>query len=287
MKRFLAVLLAALLVLTAAVVSAEETPYKFLGTVGNQDVTLVCDNVNVDIVEGLPTDVVAALLTRDGAAPVILTVVPSELYVGVSLADLDQAAQAELLEQVTDAYENPVVELTVTPSGNQYYYICSGEGADIDVIFTLYRGFVVELDQYNEDLSELTDADHAFANDVLYGLEFLDAVEPGTEDGNPPMSMDLYLKANPSTGYSWTGVSSNEAVAVVVDNGFYTGEAEEGMTGVPGYAMLRIDGLSAGAADITLSYGRAGEEPLYTLSMAALVDEAGNVFVYGTTYTFD
>ena len=91
---------------------------------------------------------------------------------GVSLADV----QGENLQQLTDMatvdYDDPVVEILTTPSGNQYMHIYERdeELRSVCTMFTLYKGAVIELVQFNDDFSPLTEHDHEVMEDVLYSI---------------------------------------------------------------------------------------------------------------------
>jgi len=74
--------------------------------------------------------------------------------------------------------------------------------------------------------------------------------------------MSISLESNPSTGYSWSAISSNPAVMMQM------GEAEmqeptasaTPVVGAPGTATLYFQAVKAGTATITLNYQRSWEQ---------------------------
>lgn len=90
--------------------------------------------------------------------------------------------------------------------------------------------------------------------------------------------IQLSLVANPSTGYTWTAVSSDEAVVRIDDNGI--SETNETVVGAPGMMQLAVTGVSAGNAALTFSYTRPWEtdsDPMVSFVLSVTVDEALNV----------
>ena len=79
-----------------------------------------------------------------------------------------------LLKQVEalaiEQYDDAQTSIEVTPSGNKYIHVTTDVG--MGSIFTLYMGYFVELTQWHEDYSELTDADYAFMQQLLYNITF-------------------------------------------------------------------------------------------------------------------
>ena len=87
---------------------------------------------------------------------------------------LTEEQQLQYGQMVGAMFENPEIHLDVTPSGNMYLHICSNEASDIDTIFTLYKGYFVELIQFSgEDFAPLTEEDKAFCLSLLHGIEFI------------------------------------------------------------------------------------------------------------------
>ena len=115
------------------------------------------------------------LIENGKNAAVSLNIAPSEIDSELSLDDLTEEQQLQYGQQVGEMFVNPKIHLDTTPSGNKYLHVCSNEEDDIDTIFTLYKGCFVELIQYNDDFSQLTEADEAFCLSILHGIEFVTA----------------------------------------------------------------------------------------------------------------
>ena len=122
--------------------------------------------------EDVPTGVVRATVHSDEHADVVISIAPSELYVGRSMADLSEEELDELRSIAGEQYENPTFATETSPEGNLYLFVSSNDESDIDSLFTIYEGYFVELIQYHDDYSEQTDADDDFARSLLYGIEF-------------------------------------------------------------------------------------------------------------------
>lgn len=96
---------------------------------------------------------------------------------------------------------------------------------------------------------------------------------------DPPVSPDISLPSNPSTGYRWTFSSEDLDVIEIFENGFFTDS--EGLLGAAGHETFRIYGYEEGMATVTFTYGRSWEEePLYTLVVQLIVDANWNVSIF-------
>lgn len=113
-----------------------------------------------------------AQIRKDGVADVMLIVAPSEIYADKSLSELSDDELAELTELIMeDMAAESTYTLETTPSGNQYLMIRERGEGNSNVILTVYRGYFIQLTQFNEDFSELTDADEAFLLDLFHALD--------------------------------------------------------------------------------------------------------------------
>ena len=107
-------------------------------------------------------------------ASVTLRIAPSEIDSELSLADLTEEQQLQYGSQVGEMFANPEIHLDTTPSGNKYLHVCSNEESDIDTLFTIYKGYFVELIQFSgNDFAQLTEDDKAFCLSLLHGIEFV------------------------------------------------------------------------------------------------------------------
>ena len=90
-------------------------------------------------------------------------------------------------------------------------------------------------------------------------------------EGEPQRCIDLSLECSPSTGYSWTASSSDEAVAFIQELGITTQEEDIHLVGAPAAAGFRICGEAAGTAEITFAYARSWEDEAPTVSFTVSV----------------
>lgn len=93
-----------------------------------------------------------------------------------------------------------------------------------------------------------------------------------------PHCVDLTLECNPSTGYAWQAVSSDEEIAYVQDLGITAQEEDEALVGAGATAAFRIRGAAAGEAEVTFSYARSWEEGTsLSFTVPVMVDTGLNV----------
>lgn len=88
-------------------------------------------------------------------------------------------------------------------------------------------------------------------------------------------TVTLDLESNPTTGAEWVCSIADESIAVLADSSYKQNEAEEGMVGVGGVQTLTFKCLKAGTTDLTLTYGRQGEngETFETKNATLTVDK--------------
>ncbi len=176
MKKLFSILLCALLafstVAMAETVKLEENTDRF-------DITLTLPEGAALPENSKEGDYSFATATLSGVADVIIVLAPSEEYADQSLADLSDEERNALMELTLADWYEPVSKIDVTPSGNQYMIIRSdGNDASVATVFTLYRGYFVQLTQFNDDFSTLDDADIEFMMNILYGIEFEEVTQP-------------------------------------------------------------------------------------------------------------
>lgn len=104
--------------------------------------------------------------------PVKLSIAPTEIGGEISLADYTEEEQMQLGDMAGAMFDEPEIHLDTTPSGNLYLHICSNEQSDMDMIFTIYKGYFVELLQHKDDFSQLSEEDNQFCLDILHAIEF-------------------------------------------------------------------------------------------------------------------
>ena len=171
-KKFAAIL-ACLLALTMCVGAVAET-VKLPENTNRFDITLTLPEGATLLSTEQSGEYTQSRVQKSGLADVVIGLAPSEEYAERSMNDFS-ADEIELLKTVAgEQYNNPLFEVETTPSGNSYLHMCSNEANDIDSIFTVYKGYFVELTQQHEDFRALTEADNAFMLDLLHGIEFVD-----------------------------------------------------------------------------------------------------------------
>jgi len=169
MRKILAILVAAILLLGSASALAEVV--KFAEDSSDFDIQMelpegssVGEKVNSELVS-------VCQINSEGRASVYITIAPSDIYGDLSMNDLSEADVENLKSLASEQYDNPEMSIEITPSGNKYIHVSSDAG--VASIFTLYRGYFVELTQWHDDYSELKDTDYAFMLQLLYNIDFL------------------------------------------------------------------------------------------------------------------
>ena len=174
MKKFLTLLLSLCLLLSAASALAQTMTTELLKL--DTGVTIVINHDESVQIQPGQEDFFGMnvwMLTDQAHAGVYLSIAPSEIDSELSLADLTEEQQLLYGEMVGAMFDNPVIHLDTTPSGNKYLHVCSNEASDIDTVFTIYKGYFVELVQFADDFATLTEEDKAFLLSVLHGIEFI------------------------------------------------------------------------------------------------------------------
>lgn len=173
MKQLMALALAALLALTCGLALAQEETYDLfpVGEKAMLTLTIDRDPIYITINESL-VELGANRVTVEveGLAPCVVSVAASDIAEQMSLSDLSEEEMEELKAVVAEQFENPEV-LSGTADGITYIVVKTcAESSDVHSFFTIKNGYFVQLDQYREDFSELSEADEAFAREVLIGL---------------------------------------------------------------------------------------------------------------------
>lgn len=174
MKRILSLIMVLCLMATlCGTAFAEEI---FLVEMANgYDIVLITDEeISIEPVETDADDLNSWIIDDSVHTPVTLSIALSEIGGDISLIDCTEEEQMQLGKMAGAMFENPEIHLDTTPSGNLYLHICSNEQSDIDSIFTIYKGCFVELVQYKEDFSQLSDEDREFCLSILHAIEFVE-----------------------------------------------------------------------------------------------------------------
>ena len=171
MKRFLTVLLAAMLLCVASFAAAEDTHWTLTEIGDTHEIVLERETpVHVGFMDDMPQGTVYARATRTGCANVYIIITPSEISEGISMNDLDADGLALFKSLCGAQYINPVITEKITPAGNMYIQVFSNEESEINSFVTLFEGYLIQIDYYHPDFSKLSDEDHAFAEEVLHGI---------------------------------------------------------------------------------------------------------------------
>lgn len=172
MKKTLAILLAVMMMLVCSGALAETV--KFLEDSSEFDIEMALP-AGAAVGEQTSSALVSyCLITSEGLASVAITIAPSDIYGDLSLKELSAEEVETLKAQAGEQYEDPELTVETTPSGNDYIFVNADEEG-INAIFTVYLGYFVELTQWHDDFSALTEADNAFLLELLHNIEFLPA----------------------------------------------------------------------------------------------------------------
>jgi len=170
MKKVLAILIAVVM-LTLCTVSALAESVRFVEDSSDFDIEMELPE-GATVGERTSSELVSVCqIQSEGLADVYITIAPSELYGDESMNDLTDEDVADLEALAIEQYDEAQTIIDITPSGNKYIHVTSDAG--VNSIFTLYLGYFVELTQWHEDYSEITDADYAFMQQLLYNIEFM------------------------------------------------------------------------------------------------------------------
>ena len=174
MKHLIALALAALLALSCAGIALSEAQTYDLFTVGDKamlTLTIDCEPLYITLDETF-TELGAshATVETDGLAQCVISVAKSDIAEDQSLTEMGEEGLESLKARVSEQFENPEI-LTGKIGDITYIAIktCS-ETSDVHSVFTIEKGYFLQLDQFHADFSELNEEDEAFARNVLAGL---------------------------------------------------------------------------------------------------------------------
>lgn len=170
-KKLCALLMAALLLFSCSALAQTE---KLVEDSPTFDITLEIPE-GAEFLSFDSNGIAMAHVQKEGMAHVFISVAFSELYDG-NLADLDEAEKETLIAAQTQDFGDVTVIPGVTPEGNEYVELRANTGTDVHMVWTLYRGYFIQLTLYYENGQPLTDADHDFMMELLYGMHFVPVV---------------------------------------------------------------------------------------------------------------
>lgn len=175
MKKFLAILLAAMMLLSCTALA--ETVEIVVGSTDFDIVIEIGDDVEFLSFEDQAKNPMTHFQKKDGGAHVFVSVRSSETLDG-DLKELSEEYRELLISALLmDAGENVEVTTETTPKGNMYFHIHANDNTSVEQLWTLYAGYIVSFALYPDDGAELTEADHDFMMQLFYDLEFLPIAE--------------------------------------------------------------------------------------------------------------
>lgn len=172
MKKFSALILVLLLCLSSVSFAAGAS-IRLYENSDIFDVRLVLPDGASELPERSNRELGITAIQKEGLASVSVSIAASEIYAGRNMKDFSESEMEEMRNIVGAPYDDPIFSTEVTPSGNVYLHLCSNEADEIDSIFTVYEGYFVELIQYNDDFSALSEQDLYFCLELLYNISFV------------------------------------------------------------------------------------------------------------------
>lgn len=99
--------------------------------------------------------------------------------------------------------------------------------------------------------------------------------------------LQVSLKGNQTTGYSWKCIADNEQIAKVAKT-TYVEDKSEGKTGVGGTYQFVFEGTGPGMTTISCTYNSAvaTDEPTYEIQYVLKVNESKEVTIDSKTGTY-
>ena len=178
MKRMFALVQTLMLLSVACFAQAESaaTTYDLCTISGKATVTLTTDYaplyISQEADQALMNDLGFArvYISTDGLAPCVLSIAKSELADGMSLTEMGQEGIDALVALVSEQYENPEIKTGMIGEHTFIALMAYGDDGDAHSVFTIENGYFVQLDQYNEDFSDMDSTDGDFAKAILAGL---------------------------------------------------------------------------------------------------------------------
>ena len=178
MKRMFALVLT-LMFLTAmcfAQAESEAATYDLCTISGKATITLTTDYAPLYISQAADQALLNDLgfarvhISTDELAPCVLSIAKSELADGMSLTEMGQEGVDALVALVSEQFEDPQIKTGMIGDRTYIAMMIYSDAGDAHSVFTIDHGYFVQLDQYNEDFSDMDSADGDFAKAILAGL---------------------------------------------------------------------------------------------------------------------
>ena len=176
MKRMLALLLILVSIACLAQAESDATVYDLCTISGKVTITLTTDYeplyISQEADQALLNDLGFArvYISADDLAPCVLSIAKSELADGMSLTEMGQEGVDALIELVSEQFEDPQIKTGMIGDRTYIAMMIYSDAGDAHSVFTIDHGYFVQLDQYNEDFSDMDSADGDFAKAILAGL---------------------------------------------------------------------------------------------------------------------
>lgn len=174
MKKFIALLLAAMLLMGVTCAVAEKV--EVAQATADFDVTMVIpegyamteDRNNGNLyINVMPED--------EAAAGYYISIGYSEEYDGDTLSELSDEEAEQISEILKESFANPSFEQTLTAEGTMVYVFRETEGeSDWALAVTVYKGYFIAVQIEKADYSQLCDEDVQRAIDLLSDMHFVE-----------------------------------------------------------------------------------------------------------------
>lgn len=171
MKKFLAILMAAMMLLSCTALA--ET-VKFVEESNDFDITIELgddvDHLMFPSEGGIP---MAHFQKKAGGAHVFVIIEASEQFDG-NLKDLSEEDRQLIIADLSmDISDDVEVMTETTPKGNMYFHIHANDNTDVEFLWTLYAGYGISFTLFPDDGAEITQADHDFMMQLFYDLDIV------------------------------------------------------------------------------------------------------------------
>lgn len=183
MKKFLAMMLAAMLLLSCSAALAETTVEEKVTIESSDyapfDVTMVIpDEYTKQEYRSDGLLAITVLSDDDDTPDFIIIIAPSEAYEGITLNELSDEEKKELLDTMVEGFNEPEINDLVTEHGTQVYLINEvspeSEGAYYADGFTIYKGYFITVSLYKPNFTQLTQENLDLAIKLLSDMWFVD-----------------------------------------------------------------------------------------------------------------
>lgn len=170
MKKFLAVLLAAVMLFSCAAMA--------------ETIQFVEGSTDFDIVVEIPEGVQYTLFDSVGGVPMVhfqkgnganvfVSIQASEQFDG-NLKDLLEEDQEILIAGLAMDFNDDVeIIKEITPKGNMYVHFHTDDNTNVETLWTLYAGYGITFTLFPDNGSTVTEEDHEFMMQLFYDMDIL------------------------------------------------------------------------------------------------------------------